>query len=185
MILPPTLQVLLFGYALNSTVSDSELGVLDESHTPESRELVATLSESRSFKLSGAYLSLSKLSAAISKGEVQAGVVIPYDFARDIQRGYTAEVQFLLNAMDANTATIAQAYAEGVFAAYNASLAGSGLHAQFSNIAAPEVDRRGQVRFTACVSIQPRPGQFLVHGYWRFRIAFDSEWVVGLLRRHG
>lgn len=145
MILPPTLQVLLFGYALNSTVTDLKLGVLDESHTPESRELVATLSESRSFKLSGAYLSLSKLSAAISKGEVQAGVVIPYDFARDIQRGYTAEVQFLLNAMDANTATIAQAYAEGVLAAYNASLAGSGLHAQFSKIAAPEVDRRGQV----------------------------------------
>ena len=36
------------------------------------------------------------------------GVVIPYDYARDLQRGRPATVQFLLNAMNANTATIAQ-----------------------------------------------------------------------------
>lgn len=145
MIVPPTLQVLLFGYALNSTVSDVRLGVFDESGTPESRELVATLGESRSFKLSNSYLSLSAMSAAISTGNVQAGVVIPYDFARSIHRGQTAEVQFLLNAMDANTATIAQAYAEGVLATYNANLASAGLHAKFTRIAAPEISHPGQV----------------------------------------
>ena len=62
MIVPPTLQVLLFGYALNSTVSNVRLGVLDDSRTPESRELVAVLSESRSFTLARTYISLSKLS---------------------------------------------------------------------------------------------------------------------------
>jgi len=155
MIVPPTLQVLLFGYALNSTVSNLRLGVLDESHTPESRELVATLSESRSFKLSNTYLSLSTLSAAISKGDVQAGAVIPYDFARSLQRGHTAEVQFLLNAMDANTATIAQAYAEGVLAAYNTGLVRSGVHAQFSRIAAPDISRHGQVQLQPAFLYNP------------------------------
>ena len=155
MIVPPTLQVLLFGYALNSTVSNVRLGVLDESRTPESRELVAKLSESRSFQLAQTYISLSELSAAISKGEVQAGAIIPYNFARSLHRGNAAEVQFLLNAMDANTATIAKAYAEGVLAEYNAGLANSGVHAQFNRIAASDINRRGEVELTPAFLYNP------------------------------
>jgi ABC-2 type transport system permease protein len=145
MIVPPVLQVILFGYVLNSKVTNLGLGVLDQSGTPESRELIANLNESRSFRLTRSYLSLNEMSAAISRGQVKAGVVIPYDFARNLQRGRTASVQFLLNAMDANTATIAKAYAEGVLASYNQSLRSSGLHANFRQIAAADVSRRGQV----------------------------------------
>jgi ABC-2 type transport system permease protein len=145
MIVPPTLQVLLFGYALNSTVTNIQLGVVDESRTPESRELIASLSESKSFRLSRSYLSVENLGDALSRSEIRAGLVIPYDFARDLQRGRTATVQFLLNAMDANTATIAKGYAEGVLASYNNNLRGSVLHAGFRQIAAPDVSRPGQV----------------------------------------
>ncbi len=49
LILPPTLQLLLFGFALSATVSNIRLGVVDDSQTPESRELIATLTESKSF----------------------------------------------------------------------------------------------------------------------------------------
>ena len=51
LILPPTLQLLLFGFALSAKVSNVRLGVVDDSRTPESRELVAALSESKSFRL--------------------------------------------------------------------------------------------------------------------------------------
>jgi ABC-2 type transport system permease protein len=145
MIVPPTLQILLFGFVLNSTVTNLKLGVLDQSRTPESRELIATLTESRAFRVSRSYLSLTELNGAISRGEVKGGVVIPYDFARNLQRGTTADIQFLLNAMDANTATIAQAYAEGVLAAYNSTLPSSGLHATVRHMDDPQVSRRGQV----------------------------------------
>jgi ABC-2 type transport system permease protein len=155
MIVPPTLQVLLFGYALNATVNNIRLGVLDDSRTPESRELISDLSESKSFTLTNTYISLSKLSRALSKGDVQFGAVIPYDFARNIRRGHTAEVQFLLNAMDANTATIAQGYAQGVLATYNGNLASSGVHAQFKQIAVPNVSLRGQVELTPAFLYNP------------------------------
>ena len=49
LILPPTLQLLLFGFALNATVTNLRLGVVDDSRTPESRELVANMTESKSF----------------------------------------------------------------------------------------------------------------------------------------
>lgn len=155
MILPPTLQILLFGFVLNSTVSNLKLGVLDQSRTPESRELVAALTQSRAFQLSRTYLSLAGMTAAISRGEVKGGVVIPYDFARDLQRGTTANVQFMLNAMDANTATIAQAYAEGVLASYNATLPGSGLHATVRQMGAPPVSRRGRVTVSSAFLYNP------------------------------
>jgi drug efflux transport system permease protein len=145
LVLPPVLQLMLFGFVLNSKVQNLRLGVIDESHTPESRELIAALSESRSFRLYATYLSSARLTDAITHGDAQAGLIVPYDYARNLQRGKPATVQFLLNAMDANTATIARAYAEGVIATYTQGLQTSGLHASFQQIAAPNVSRRGSV----------------------------------------
>jgi len=136
LVLPPILMILLFGYVLNSTVSNLRLGVVDDSRTPESRELIATLTESKSFALAGNYFAVGPLGDAIGRGNLQAGVVIPYEFGRDLQRGRPATVQFLLNAMDANTARIAQAYAESVIATYNSGLRNSGLNAEFRRVAA-------------------------------------------------
>jgi len=72
-------------------------------------------------------------------------VVIPNDYARNLYRGNPTTVQFLLNASNANTAAIAQGYAEGVIQSYNQGLSGQGIHARFSQIAAPDVSRRGRV----------------------------------------
>ncbi len=143
LILPPTIQLLLFSLVLNATVSGLKLGIIDDSRTPESRALASTLTESKSFKLAGYYYDVNKLGDAISRGDVDAGVVIPLDYSRDLERGRAVTVQFLLNAMNANTAAIAQGYAEGVIRTYNAGLAGNGLHASFTQIAAPDVTRRG------------------------------------------
>jgi len=145
LILPPTLQLLLFGFALSATVSNIRLGFVDESRTPESRELIAKLTESRSFQSAGAYLSVDQLGSAIDRGDFDAGVVIPNDYARNLYRGNPTTVQFLLNASNANTAVIAQGYAEGVIQSYNQGLSGQGIHARFSQIAAPDVSRRGRV----------------------------------------
>src|ERR1700722_16537779 len=103
LILPPTLQLLLFGFALSATVSNIRLGIVDDSRTPESRELIATLTESKSFRAAGYYSSVDQLGDALSRNQLDAGLVIPYDYVRDLERGQTVTVQFLLNAMNANT----------------------------------------------------------------------------------
>ena len=53
--------------------------------------------------------------------------MVPYEFARDLRRGTPVDVQILLNAANANTATIAQGYAEGVILSYNQALATEGI----------------------------------------------------------
>jgi ABC-2 type transport system permease protein len=134
LIIPPTLQLLLFGFALDSTVSHLRLGVIDWSQTPESREMVSTLTESKSFQLGGHYASVHDLEAAISRGKLDAGIVVPYEFARDLRRGTPVDVQILLNAANANTATIAQGYAEGVILSYNQTLAAEGIRPRIRTI---------------------------------------------------
>src|ERR1700689_2772077 len=155
LIIPPTLQLLLFSFVLNATVSDLKLGIIDDSRTPESRGLTSTLTESKSFKLAGYYYDVNKLGDAISRGDLDAGVVIPRDYAKDMQRGRPVTVQFLLNAMNANTAAIAQGYAEGVIQTYNADLPSEGLHADFKQIAANDVSRRGQAQLTSAYLYNP------------------------------
>jgi len=156
LIVPPTLQILLFGFALNATVENLRLGVVDDSHTPESRELIANMTESQSFQLAGSYFSVDDLGAAISRGELDAGLVVPYDFVRDLERGRPAQVQILLNAMNANTAAIAQGYSEGIIQTFNQTLlAQGGIHARFTQIAATPLTLRGIVNLIPAFLYNP------------------------------
>src|ERR1700691_4250864 len=67
--LPPVLQLLLFSVVLNATDSNIKLGIIDDSRTPESRDLISTLSESKSFRLAGYYYSVQRLGDAISRSD--------------------------------------------------------------------------------------------------------------------
>ena len=119
MLVPPTLNLILLGFAMNPEVTNLRLGVVDESRTAESRELISAFSESRSFVSSGYYRSVAELSEALSGGELDAGIVIPPDFATKRTRRETAEVQFLVDSVNSNTAGIAGGYAARVVGALN------------------------------------------------------------------
>src|SRR5215831_15422274 len=70
LILPPLLQLTLFGFALSATVTNVRLGIMDDSKTPESRELIAVLTESRSFRMAGYFSSVNQLGDAVSQGKI-------------------------------------------------------------------------------------------------------------------
>jgi len=132
---------LLFGFALSATVSNIRLGFVDESRPGEPR-IDCKIDGKQSFQSAGAYLSVDQLGSAIDRGDFDAGVVIRTT-TPEIYTAGIDHVQFLLNASNANTAVIAQGYAEGVIQSYNQGLSGQGIHARFSQIAAPDVSRRG------------------------------------------
>ena len=180
LVLPPTIQLLLLGSALSASVANLKLGAVDESRTPESRELIAVLSQSRSFRLVNYYSSVDQLGEAISRGKADAGVVIPYDYARNLQRGRTTTVQFLLNAMNANTAAIAQGYAEGVIQFYNAGLRGAGLHASFAQVAGQDTGRRSRVQLYPAYLYNPglKDSWFIVTGVFGLLLILNSSLVA-------
>ena len=167
LIVPPVLQLTLFGFALSARVENVPLGVVDESRSKESRDLIAALTESKSFQSAGSFFSVEQLSKEISNGSLIAGVVIPADFARDLQRGRPTTVQFLLNATNSNSAAISQGYAEAVIQNYNAQLRLEG--------------------FRTAVNVSTnRTGQASLHPAFLFNPGLQDSWfittgVLGLL----
>ena len=123
LILPPTLQLIVFGFALNPEVTNLRLGVVDESRTAESREVVSAFVESRSFRITDYYASSAALGQALSAGKLDAGLIVPADFAKQRARGATARVQLLLDAVNSNTAGIAGGYAGRIITALNERIA--------------------------------------------------------------
>src|SRR5713226_5989185 len=75
LIIPPTLNIILFGLALNPTFENLQLGVVDYSRAPESRELVSAFEEGLVFQTKAYYSSTEELGAAISRGDLDAGLV--------------------------------------------------------------------------------------------------------------
>ena len=125
LVVPPTVNLVLLGFAMNPEVKDLRLGVVDESRTAESRGLVSAFVESRSFIVAGQYASGADLGRAISAGELDAGLIVPHDFARTRARGQASEVQIIVDSVNSNTAGIAAGYAERVIGALNRKLAAS------------------------------------------------------------
>lgn len=180
LILPPVLQLTLFGFALSAAVSNVRLAVVDDSRSPESRELISTLTESKSFRLAGYYGSVNQLGDAVSRGEADAGVVIPYDYARALARKRQTTVQFLLNATNANTATISRAYAQGVIQSYNQQLKAQGIRTVVAPAATTDVTRRGQVQLQPAFLFNPGlvDSWFIVTGVLGLLLILNSSLVA-------
>jgi ABC-2 type transport system permease protein len=99
------------------------LAIVDECKTNKSRELASALVENRVFKVAKSPTDLNAMMKSIERGYVDAGVVIPPDFDRKISQHRQASIQLILDAVDANTAGIAQGYATQMITAYSRSLA--------------------------------------------------------------
>jgi drug efflux transport system permease protein len=123
LIIPPTLNIILFGIALNPTFENLRLGVVDYDRTPESRELISAFNEGLVFKTESYYASSDGLGEAIKRGDLDAGLVVPSDFSEKRTRDETVDVQLLVDAVNANTATIAGGYAARIIASLNQRIA--------------------------------------------------------------
>lgn len=120
MFFPPVMQIIAFGYALDNDIKNISTVVLDEDRTTESRQLVESFVNTRSFRVVGEVQSVSKLSAEIRRGHAYVGLQIPHGFTRALHGGRTARVQVLIDGSNSTTAmqalntSVAVAFRESV-----------------------------------------------------------------------
>lgn len=160
LLIPPTVQIVLAGFALNTEVTQLRLGVLDESRTFESRELITAFSASRAFRVTDYYASPDELGQAVSAGHLDAALTVPSDFARRRLRNQTAEIQVLIDAVNSNTAAIASAYVSQIVRSVNQAERGAGLYSrpgsiQTASASAPADDPQALRAETVPVRSQP------------------------------
>ncbi|BAZ11916.1 ABC-2 type transporter [Calothrix sp. NIES-4071] len=122
LIVPPTVQLLLYGYALNPDVHNLRLGVIDYANITESRELVKAMTSNRIFNLESVPASEKQLSRQVEEGKLDVGVIIPPEFGRRLLQ-QKAEIQVFIDGVNANTAGIANGYMTQIVRQFNRTLA--------------------------------------------------------------
>lgn len=113
-ILMPLIMLFLFGYALTLDVDRVRLAVWDQSASPQSRELVSRFEGSRYFSLRLQAASYADLERAVDRRDALIALVIPVDFADNLEAGRSPTLQVILDGSDPSTATIASGYAEAI-----------------------------------------------------------------------
>ena len=140
----PIIQLLVFGYAVNTDIRDARVVLFDRDHTTVSRELGQTLTASGHFRIVAAADRAQDLVEALEHGRAVLGVEIPRGFEGDLAAGTPATVQVLVDGTMSNTATVAQAYAGQIilrFGQEHSALAGTGAQAHGGTVL-PGVDLR-------------------------------------------
>jgi ABC-2 type transport system permease protein len=103
----PAIQLVLFGYAVQTEVRNVPTVVLDESHTPQSRRLVEMMANTGNFRIVGTATNRRDVRDAIERGDAAAAIIVPPDFATDLKRGHTAHAQVIVDAADPLSASAA------------------------------------------------------------------------------
>ena len=96
----PAIQLVLFGYAVQTDVRNVPTVVLDESRTSQSRRLIDMMANTRNFAIVGTAANRDEVREAIERGDAAAAIIIPPEFATDLKRGQGAQAQVIVDAAD-------------------------------------------------------------------------------------
>lgn len=96
----PIIQILLFGYAINTDVRNLRAAVANQAGTHLSREFVQAVSATQVVNIIERVATPDELESLLRRGEISIGIVIPRDFDRRVvDRGRSA-VHILVDGSD-------------------------------------------------------------------------------------
>jgi ABC-2 type transport system permease protein len=96
----PVMQMLLFGYAINTDVRNLRTAVADQSNTHLSRQFVAELAQTQVIDIVATVESPRQLETLLRDGAISIGVYIPHDFDRRIVDRNRAASHLLVDGSD-------------------------------------------------------------------------------------
>jgi ABC-2 type transport system permease protein len=103
----PLMQLILFGYAINTAVDHIATIVFDQAQDAQSRGFLSSFFNTGYFDPTGQAGSLEQVRQAIDAGRARVGIVVPPDFSRDLVAGRPPKAQVLVDGSDPNTAQTA------------------------------------------------------------------------------
>ena len=122
--LPPLLQCIIFGYAVNLDVDHARIAWMDMDRTPESRDLRDRFEGSGRFDVVAMPANEEQVQSVLDRGQAQAVVRVLPGFARDLARGRGAGVQVLVDGTNSNTASLILSYGGQIIAKYSSDAMG-------------------------------------------------------------
>ena len=103
----PSLQLMVFGYAIDTQIEHIPVAVYDLDGRQEGRRLAEAMVATRSFTIAERPNDAESFRRSLTSGRVKAGVIIPADYSERLLRGEQATVQVLVDGSDSQVATTA------------------------------------------------------------------------------
>lgn len=103
----PIIQLLLFGFAINTDVKHLPTIVFDQSLQQDSRDLLSSLEASGYFDIRDVAKNYQEVGIAVDSGRSKVGIIIPPDFTDNLKHGRSATVQVIVDASDSMAASSA------------------------------------------------------------------------------
>jgi ABC-2 type transport system permease protein len=122
MVVIPVLQLLLFGWAINTDVRNMPLVVFDQDHSQASRDLVQRMEATGYYRDVGAIRSYDEVSTAFRRGTARVALVIPPGFDADLGAGRPVTAQLVVDGSDPLTVGSATNSALGVAQSWSGQL---------------------------------------------------------------
>jgi len=96
----PMIQIMLFGFAINTDVRHLRAAVADESNTELSRTLTADVQATQVIDVITRVQTAPELEILLRDGDIDVGIYIPPDFARRLQQRDRSAAQLLVDGSD-------------------------------------------------------------------------------------
>jgi ABC-2 type transport system permease protein len=122
MLILPVMQLLLFGYAINTDVRHIPTVVYDQDRSAASRDLAQSLRSTGFYDLVGEANDYDEIEHALRAGRARVGLVIPARFSSDLTRGQPTQVQLIVDGSDPQTVASATNTAASLVAARSSQL---------------------------------------------------------------
>ena len=122
LIIPPIIQLIIFGYAANLDVKHIRTAVRDLDQSVDSRDVISRFRQSKYFDILFYPQRQQETERLILNGDVVLSLEIPPDFSRKLKKGDTATVQILVDGTESNAAMIALGYVSKILGDYSTSI---------------------------------------------------------------
>ncbi len=110
----PVIQIVLFGFAVNTDVTNVPTVLVDQDKSAASRDLVSRFVHSGYFELVGVEEQADAVSPWLLTGRAQLALVIDTDYGRALAAGQTPRVQVIVDGSDSSATTVALGYASSI-----------------------------------------------------------------------
>ena len=107
MTIMPLIQLLIFGFAINTDVKHLSAVVFDQSLSKESRQFIDSLTATGYYDINYVVTGFKEVEDRIQKGDAKVGVVIPPDYASQLKHGRPTQIQIIVDATDSTSASSA------------------------------------------------------------------------------
>lgn len=143
----PMLMLVMFGYALTLDVDRVPFVVWDQSSTVQSRDFISRFTATPYFDLRGTVSNYAELEHEINTRNAMLGLILPSNFARDLDAGRPSSVQAIVDGSDSNTAGIVLGYTQGIALAFNRQIALEQIQRRTGQTPTASLDLRARVWF--------------------------------------